>query len=78
MAGTLRAACIQVNAGTEIEPNLNAAGDLVRRARDAGAELIALPENVSMIVQGRDKVLARAKPQDDHPGVPFFADLARE
>lgn len=74
----VRVACVQVNAGPEIEPNLRAAGDLVRRAREAGAELIALPENVSMIVQGRAKVLERARPQEDHPAVPYFADLARE
>ncbi len=74
----LRVACIQVNAGTEIEPNLRIAGDLVRRARAAGAELIALPENVSMVVQGRQKVLARARPENDHPGLPFFRDLARD
>jgi len=75
---TLRAACVQVNAGTEIADNLRAAGDLIRRARDAGAELIATPENVGMIVQGRDKVLARVRPEAEHPGFPFFADLARE
>jgi deaminated glutathione amidase len=74
----LRAACVQVNAGTEIGPNLQAAGDLARQARAAGAQLIAFPENVSMIVQGRDKALARVQPEATHPGLPFFADLARE
>lgn len=74
----LRAACVQVSAGPEIAPNLAAAGDLARRARTAGAELIAFPENVSLIVQGRDKTLARVKSESEHPGVPFFADLARE
>ncbi|PWC53428.1 carbon-nitrogen hydrolase family protein [Azospirillum sp. TSO22-1] len=78
MGGALRVACVQVNAGTEIAENLTAAGDLIRRARDAGASFIATPENVSMIVQGRDKVLARVRPEADHPGIPFFADLARE
>jgi len=78
MTGTLRVACVQVNAGTEIAPNLEIAGDLVRRARADCAELIALPENVSMVVQGRRKVLERARPEDAHPAVPFFADLARE
>lgn len=78
MTGKLRAACVQVNAGTEIAPNLAVAGELGRRARDAGAELILYPENVSTIVQGRAKVLARALPEDAHPGLPFFADLARE
>jgi deaminated glutathione amidase len=67
-----------VNAGTELQPNLDAAGDLVRRARDAGAEFITLPENVGWIVQGRAKTMARVKVEAEHPGIPFFADLARE
>lgn len=71
------AACVQVNAGPEIDPNLRAAGDLVRRARDRGADLITLPENVTAIVQGRDRILA-GRAEDDHPALPFFADLARE
>ncbi|HYD99624.1 MAG TPA: nitrilase-related carbon-nitrogen hydrolase, partial [Alphaproteobacteria bacterium] len=78
MSGRLRVACVQVNAGPEIGPNLRAAGDLVRRARDAGAALIALPENVSMIVQGRARVLERARAESEHPATPFFQDLARE
>ncbi|WP_114392368.1 carbon-nitrogen hydrolase family protein [Oleisolibacter albus] len=77
-AGSLRAAVIQVNAGPEIGPNLEIAGDWVRKARAAGAELICLPENVSMMVQGRAGILARATPEERHPGVPFFRDLARE
>jgi len=79
MAGTvLRAAVVQVNAGPEIHPNLEAAGRLVRQARAGGADLICLPENVSMMVQGRAKITARARPEDSHPGLPFFQDLARE
>lgn len=78
MTAVLRAACVQVSAGPEIRPNLTAAGDLVRRARDAGADFIAMPENVGMIVQGRANVLARVKPESEHPGVPFFTGLARE
>ena len=78
MSARFTAACVQTNSGTEVEPNLTAAGDLVRRARDAGADLIALPETVSAIVFGRKETLARAKPEDSHPGIPLFADLARE
>jgi predicted amidohydrolase len=77
MAGFV-AACVQLNAGTEIAANLRQAGDLVRRARDAGADLIATPENTGFIAQGRAAVLARAHPEETHPGLPFFADLARE
>jgi predicted amidohydrolase len=75
---TLKVGVVQVNAGTEIAANLAQASALVRQARAQGAELIALPENVSMMVQGRAKVLARAKPEAEHPGVPHFQALARE
>ncbi|NBC33485.1 MAG: carbon-nitrogen hydrolase family protein [Alphaproteobacteria bacterium] len=78
MTAPFKVACLQVNAGPEIAPNLEKAAALVRRARDDGADLIALPENVAMVVQGRRKVLARALPEDEHPALPLFADLARE
>jgi predicted amidohydrolase len=75
---TLRAAVIQVNAGPEIDANLVQAGALVRGAVADGAQLVCLPENVSLMAQGREKILARVKPEESHPGVPFFRDLARE
>jgi len=78
MSAILKAACVQVNAGTELDANLATAGDLVRRARDAGADFITLPENVGWMVQGRAKIMARARGEAEHPGVSFFAGLARE
>ena len=74
----LRAACVQVNAGPEIEPNLQNAAEWGRRARAAGAQLIAFPENVASMAYGRDKIIARVRPEAEHPAVPFFADLAKE
>lgn len=73
----LTVACVQVNAGPEIEPNLHTVGDLILRAREAGADFITTPENVGMVVQGRARVLERARPEQDHPAIPFFQDLAR-
>ncbi|MEI8393152.1 MAG: carbon-nitrogen hydrolase family protein [Rhodospirillaceae bacterium] len=78
IAPAFTAACIQVCAGPEIGPNVVIASELVRRARDAGADFIALPENVALIVQGRDKVLARVRPESDHPALAAFRDLAQE
>lgn len=78
MIASLSAACVQLNAGPDIEPNLTAAGDLVRRARDAGADLIALPENAVMMLTGRREILSRVRTEADHPGIPYFRDLARE
>ena len=74
----LRVALVQVNAGPEIGPNLEQAGQFVRKAVDQGAQLVCLPENVSLMVQGREKILARVRPEDSHPGIACFRDLARD
>lgn len=77
-SGVVRAAVIQTNAGPELYPNLEAAAALVRQAAEDGAKLITLPENVGRMVQGRARVMEGAFPQDSHPALPFFQDLARE
>ncbi|OYQ32421.1 amidohydrolase [Niveispirillum lacus] len=75
---SVRVALVQVNAGPEILPNLEQAGAFVHQAVAQGAQLVCLPENVSLMVQGRENILARVKPEEDHPGVRHFRDLARE
>lgn len=78
LPSSVRVGLVQVNAGPEIAPNLEIASGLIRQARAGGAELICLPENVSMMVQGRTRILARARAEEVHAGVGFFQDLARE
>lgn len=79
MAGEhVHVACVQLNAGTEIEPTVAAAAVLVRRAREAGAEFIALPENAGFMAHGREKILARVKSEADHPALAAYQALARE
>ncbi len=75
---TVVTACVQVNAGPEIGPNLEAAAEQIRRARDAGAAFITLPENVSLMIQGRARLMARIWSEAVHPALPVFRDLARE
>ena len=75
---TFRAACVQVNSQREFEPNIRAASDLVRRARDAGADLILTPEIVAMFEPKRDRHLEKARVEADHPFVAAFRELARE
>ncbi len=74
----LRVGLVQLNAGTEIAANLDAAADGVRRAAAAGARLIATPECTGFIAQGREAVRARALSEAAHPGLPLFAGLARD
>ena len=40
MSEMFRAACVQLNAGREIEPNIAAASALIRQAHDAGARSV--------------------------------------
>lgn len=78
MASSFKAACVQVTSGPDIEANLVPTGELIRRARDQGAELITTPEVVGAIIHGRQNTLARTPFEADHPAIPFYAGLAKE
>ncbi|MCC7016618.1 MAG: carbon-nitrogen hydrolase family protein [Rhodospirillales bacterium] len=77
-AAPFTAACVQTNSAREPGVNLRAAGDLVRRARDRGAEFILLPEIVNMLEPKRELALAKAKSEADDPALVAFRALARE
>jgi predicted amidohydrolase len=71
-------ACVQMNSGREIAPNIETARSLVRRARDMGADFITTPENVTLLDRSRKQLLQKARPESDHPAIPAFRDMARE
>jgi predicted amidohydrolase len=75
---TFVAACVQLNSGRDIEPNLRIATDLVRRARDAGADLIMTPEVSDMIEPKRSLRLEKSRDEASHPMLAGFRELARE
>jgi predicted amidohydrolase len=78
MTSPFRLACVQVNAGNQMTANIEAVARLARAARGDGAEFIAFPECVAMMEMGRDAVLAQARPEETHPALAAFCDLARE
>lgn len=78
MATAFTAACVQVNAGEDMAANLDVAGGLIRRARDAGADLIMTPENVAQMSFDKEKLRLTAMSESEHPAVSAFADLAKE
>jgi nitrilase len=58
-----RVAAIQMASGPNVSANLTEAGRLISRAVDAGAELVALPENFALMgMKEADKVAAREAP----------------
>lgn len=61
----MRAAVIQMNSGAEVSANLDAAGQLLAQAADAGAQLAVLPENFCIMPARRAQRLAAAEPAGD-------------
>lgn len=77
MAEKFIAACVQTTSTSDTHATMAAVGDLIRRARDAGADFISTPEVVSMLGPRKD-VLANAQTMDNHDGIAAFASLAKE
>lgn len=73
-----KAACVQVNASSNMDENIQTACDMARDARQQGAELICMPENVAMMEFGGENVIAKSYPQDEHPALSTFQDVAAE
>jgi predicted amidohydrolase len=76
--GKFTAACVQMTSEREFEPNIKAASDLVRRARDAGATFILTPEITAMLEPKREQHLAKAKAEAENPALAAFRELAKE
>ena len=78
MSSPFTVGLVQMNSGPEIEPNIESASAFIREAAGGGAKLIVTPENTTMIETVREKQMARAYPEEKHPGVSAFSELARE
>jgi len=76
-AAPFTAACVQHTAGPDPEPNLRTVANLVRRARDAGAEFIMTAEASNLIESGRRR-RDKARPEFDDPFLAGMRELARE
>jgi predicted amidohydrolase len=74
----LTVACLQLNSGPEIAPNLQTIGDLTRRAAEAGAAFVAMPENCAMLEPRRAKLLEKAEPEAAHGALAALRALAAE
>ena len=72
------AACVQMNSGREVAPNIVAAKDLIRAAHAKGAKLVVTPENTTIIEPDKKAALAKAPYEAEHPGLAAFGDLAKE
>jgi len=78
MADRIKAACLQISSGREVDPNLQAIADMARRARDAGAGFILTPEVSVMLEPKREPKFEKAEDETNPHAIPFLADLAKE
>jgi predicted amidohydrolase len=76
-AAAFTAACIQHTAGPDPEANLKVVGDLVRRARDAGADFIMTAEASNLIASGKTR-RDNARRETGDPFLAGMRELARE
>jgi predicted amidohydrolase len=76
--GVFTVACVQLNAGPEVAPNIAAAIALIREARAAGAELIMTPETSDLIEPDRNSLQEKLLPEAAHQGVAAYSALSAE
>ena len=72
------AACLQVNALNDMAANIAVASELTRKAVAQGAQLVLMPENVSMMEWGRENIVAKSMPEETHAALKAFRALAKE
>ncbi len=78
MSKRFKLACVQVNSRDDMAANITTTSDWVRRARDAGAELIGTPEVTNLMAPESAATVAMVKTPEDDPSLAAFRDLARE
>ena len=72
------AACVQLSSTREVEPNIAQASDLIRRAREQGADLIMTPEVSDMMEPKRALRLEKVRNEANHLMLAAFRELTRE
>ncbi|MDR3497703.1 MAG: carbon-nitrogen hydrolase family protein [Parvibaculum sp.] len=72
------AACVQLRAGREVAPNVEAAAALIAQAADEGADFILTPENTSIMEAERKLLFEKTRGEDEDMALARFRALARD
>lgn len=75
---SFRAACVQMRATPEIQPNIAAATDLIREAAAQGAQFIATPEMTNLLDIRPGKARPKITREADDACLMALSDLARD
>ena len=75
---TFRAACVQLRSSDDVAENIRTTCELIREAKGKGAQLIATPENTTLMAPDGGAKLERSFDEAHDPALPAFAALAEE
>ena len=75
---TFQIACIQNCASADMVTSLDEASELTQQARQAGADLICLPEFFSCLSVSGQQFEVGAHPEQTHPALTHFSAIARK
>src|SRR5215831_13823667 len=78
MSDAFTAACIQFTSARDYEPNIRVVSDLIRRARDSGADFVMTPENTGLTEPVGKLRREKARNEADHPVLAALQEIARE
>ncbi|MBH89122.1 MAG: amidohydrolase [Magnetovibrio sp.] len=78
MKDSLKVACIQITSGESVQRNLDVAWGIVRKACDAGADLIALPEATNVMASNKNILKSNTEPEENNQALFAFQSMAQE
>jgi predicted amidohydrolase len=78
MSSAFTASCIQFTSARDYEPNIRIVSDLVRRARDGGADFVFTPENTGLTEPIGKLRREKARDEANHPVLAALREVARE
>ena len=78
MSNAFTASCIQFTSARDYEPNIRIVSDLVRRARDDGADFVMTPENTGLTEPIGKLRREKARDEANHPVLTALREVAQE
>ena len=78
MSNAFTASCIQFTSARDYEPNIRVVSDLVRRARDDGADFVMTPENTGLTEPIGKLRREKARDETNHPVLAALREVAQE
>jgi len=78
MSDAFTASCIQFTSARDYERNIRVVSDLVRRARDGGADFVMTPENTGLTEPIGKLRREKARDEANHPVLAALREVAQE